>query len=233
VASKPAFYSAVLCYKFPMDRFLHSVARCMTPALFAAALVLGMSTAIRAEPPSAEPPPPGEQSTHFEAKVRAGKRDLADALHADGHFETLLKAVEAAGLTQLMHSRGPFTVFAPTDDAFGKLPAGTLDRWLKDTRGLKQRLRLHILKAYVPTKQVMRLRNALTTSGGLVRFEVTADSAIKVNGAKVIKPDIQAANGVLHGIDAVLEMPERPSGKAGKKKAAPEDEGAERGGNDS
>jgi uncharacterized surface protein with fasciclin (FAS1) repeats len=186
-----------------------------------------------AEPPAKKPAPaepPGEQSTHFDAKARAGKKDLVGVMKDSGNFETLLKAVDAAGLDQLLRGHGPLTLFAPSDEAFAKLPSGLLDRWLKEPQQLRQILRGHVLRAYVPAKQVARLRNALTASGALVRIDAGSPSAIKVNDATVVKSDILAGNGVIHAVDGVLLPQEKSTKKdAGKKPAAPKktDEEAE------
>lgn len=175
-----------------------------------------------AEPPSAEPP--GESSTHFDSKARAGKKDILAVLHDDGHFETLLKAVNVAGLTSYLKTKAPLTMFAPTDDAFAKLPAGMLDRWLKDPKTLKQALRYHIIKAYVPSKQMMRLRNALMANGSTARFDVTTGeggmTTIVINWeiAKVSRWDLMASNGIVHATDAVVLPPKPDPEKANKKK---------------
>jgi len=213
----------------------------MTRALVTAAgwgLLLGLSvssSAAWAETPSAEPP--GETSTHFDTKARAGKKDILTTLREDGHFETLLKALNIAGLSPYLKGKGPLTMFVPTDDAFAKLPPGMLDKWLKDPKVLKQALRYHIIKAYVPSKQMFRLRNALTANGATVRFDVTAGeggmSTIVINWeiAKVTRWDILASNGILHATDAVI-LPPKPDpeklnngkDKDGKKKGKTETE---------
>jgi uncharacterized surface protein with fasciclin (FAS1) repeats len=171
------------------------------------------SSRARAETPQGEPP--GETSTHFDTKARAGKKDILTTLRADGHFETLLKALQVAGLSTYLKGKAPLTMFAPTDDAFAKLPAGMFDKWLKDPKVLKQVLRYHIIKAYVPSKQMFRLRNALMASGSTARFDVTTGeggmSTIVINWeiAKVTRWDILASNGVLHATDAVV-LPAKP-----------------------
>ena len=183
------------------------------------------------------PEPPGEISIHFDPKARVGKKDMLATLHDEGHFETLLKAVKVAGLEPYLKGKGPLTMFVPTDDAFAKLPAGTLERWLKDPKTLKNALRYHIIKAYVPSKQMFRLRNALMANGATARFDVTpgegGNSTIVINWeiAKVTRWDIMAVNGVMHVTDNVI-VPPRPApdstkGKDGKKKGGDEAEPAE------
>ncbi len=162
---------------------------------------------------TAQSEPPGEISVHFDAKSRLGKKDIVSTLNAEGRFESLLKMLNAAGMIPLLRTHGPLTMFVPTDDAFAKLPASTLERWQKDPQQLKQILRYHVLKAYVPARQVLRLRNALTASGGIVRIDASSSNGplvIKINSAVITRSDILTANGILHVIDTVLVPPERP-----------------------
>lgn len=163
---------------------------------------------------AAEPFPPGEASEHFDAQARAGKKDIVATLQADTRFSALARAIEVAGLTPMLRARGPLTVFAPTNVAFDKLPAGRLDQWLKQPKVLRAILRYHLLKAYVPSKQLSRLRNALTAAAVVVSID--GSSGVKVNGVSVISADVYASNGVIHAIDTILVPPEAKS--LGKKK---------------
>lgn len=165
---------------------------------------------------AAEPFPPGEASEHFDAQARTGKKDILLTLQADGRFQTVSRAFEVAGLAPLLRMRGPLTVFLPTDAAFDKLPAGRLEQWMKQPKLLKAVLRYHMLRAYVPSKQLTRLRNALTAAGALVTID--GNSGIKVNGASVISTDLYASNGVIHVLDSVLVPPE-PKASSKKKQA--------------
>lgn len=183
----------------------------------------------------AQAEPVSEQSSHFDAKARAGKKDIVEVLRGQGHFATLLKAFAETGLLQSLKLRGPLTLFAPTDEAFAKLAKGSLARWQKDPKLLKPLLRYHILKAYVPAKQVFRLRNALTASGAIIRIDLEEPNKIVLNfHTRVTQTDLLAANGVIHAIDTVLAIPERqvPKGKA-KKGESPKDESEKVGGDDS
>ncbi len=179
---------------------------------------------------AAEPFPPGEASEHFDAVAWASKRDLLATLQADSRFQVMTRALSAAGLTMLLRARVPLTLFVPSDAAFEKLPPGKLESWLKQPAVLKALLRFHILRAYVPSKQLSRLRNALTASGYVVNID--GGSGLKVNGASIIETDMHASNGVIHVIDTVLVPPEaksksRRKGKGAAKREETSSEGGE------
>lgn len=167
---------------------------------------------------AADPFPPGEASEHFDAQARAGKKDLMATLQADSRFQVLARALNAAGMASMLRARGPLTLFVPSDAAFEKLPAGKLDQWLKQPGVLRSLLRYHMLRAYVPSKQLTRLRNALTASGYVVTID--GGSGAKVNGAAIIETDMYASNGVIHVIDTVLVPPEAKSKSRRKGKGA-------------
>ena len=128
---------------------------------------------------------------------------VVDVAIGAGNFKTLVKAIEAAGLVETLKGKGPFTVFAPTDEAFAKLPAGTLDALLKDKRKLAQILTYHVVAGAVGSAQVVGLKSAKTINGKDVAIMVM-DGKVMVGNAHVITPDIKASNGVIHVIDAVL-----------------------------
>jgi uncharacterized surface protein with fasciclin (FAS1) repeats len=119
-----------------------------------------------------------------------------------GSFQTLVKAVKAAGLVQTLSGPGPLTVFAPTDDAFAKLPAGTVDGLLKDKKKLTAVLTYHVVSGKVMAADVVKLRSAKTVQGQ--ELSINTRDGVKVDGAKVIKTDIQCTNGVIHVIDSVI-----------------------------
>lgn len=167
---------------------------------------------------AADPFPPGEASEHFDAQARAGKKDLMAMLQADSRFQVLARALNVAGMASMLRARGPLTLFVPTDAAFEKLPGGKLDQWLKQPGVLKALLRYHMLRAYVPSRQLTRLRNALTASGYVVTID--GGSGVKVNGAAIIETDMYASNGVIHVIDTVLVPPEAKSKSRRKGKGA-------------
>lgn len=125
-----------------------------------------------------------------------------------GSFQTLVKAVQAAGLVETLSSEGPFTVFAPTDEAFAKLPAGTLEALLADREALVAVLTYHVLPGRVMAAQVLEaeaLRPA-TVQGESLNVRVL-DGSVRVDEATVVQPDVPASNGVIHVIDTVV-LPE-------------------------
>jgi uncharacterized surface protein with fasciclin (FAS1) repeats len=126
-----------------------------------------------------------------------------------GSFKTLVKAVEAAGLVQTLSGPGPLTVFAPTDDAFAKLPAGTVEELLKDKKKLTAVLTYHVVSGKVMAADVVKLRSAKTVQGQAKTVQGQAISidtrdGVKVDGANVVKTDIECTNGVIHVIDSVI-----------------------------
>ena len=149
-------------------------------------------------------------SQPLEAKVGVSesspKSNIVETAVAAGQFKTLAAALEAAGLIDALTGAGPFTVFAPTDEAFAKLPAGTVETLLKpeNKEKLKAILLYHVVPGNVTAKQVMKLngQTVKTLEGGSVKISTT--HGVQVDGARVVKTDIQASNGVIHIIDTVL-----------------------------
>ncbi len=133
------------------------------------------------------------------------KKDIVDTAVAAGSFNTLAKALTAAGLVETLKGKGPFTVFAPTDEAFAKLPAGTLDDLLKpeNKEKLKGILTYHVVSGQVTAKDVIKLKTAKTVNGQELKITVM-DGTVMVDNAKVTKTDIMCSNGVIHVIDTVL-----------------------------
>ncbi len=129
--------------------------------------------------------------------------DIVETAANAGSLKTLVTAVEAAGLLDILKSPGPYTVLAPTDDAFAKIPAHTLASWLNDIHKLKQILTYHVLFGDVRTDNLVELDSVETVQGGIVGVDKTADG-FKVNDAKILQTDILADNGVIHVIDTVL-----------------------------
>lgn len=130
------------------------------------------------------------------------KVDIVDTAVGAGSFKTLAAALQAAGLVETLKGTGPFTVFAPTDEAFAKLPAGTVEALLKDIPKLKAILTYHVVAGQVEAKDVVKLTKATTVNGQDVAIGTTG--GVTINNAKVTKADIQAKNGVIHVIDTVL-----------------------------
>jgi uncharacterized surface protein with fasciclin (FAS1) repeats len=123
---------------------------------------------------------------------------------ANGSLKTLVTAIKAAGLVETLSSPGPFTVFAPNDEAFAKLPKGAVEDLLKDIPKLRRLLAYHVAPGKALAADVMKLSSAKTVHGQKVT--ITSDNGIKVNGARVIKTDIAFNNGVIHVIDTVLTL---------------------------
>ena len=139
--------------------------------------------------------------------VRAQEKDIVDTAVAAGSFTTLVAAVKAAGLVDTLKSAGPFTVFAPTDDAFKKLPAGTVEKLLADPEALKKILLYHVVSGKVMAADVMKMKTAKTVNGANIRIKT--QGGVMVNNAKVAKTDIVCSNGVIHVIDTVIMPPVR------------------------
>ena len=139
------------------------------------------------------------------APAPAAAKDIVDTAVSAGSFKTLAAALTAAGLVDTLKGPGPFTVFAPTDEAFSKLPAGTVDNLLKpENKGqLVKILTYHVVPGKVMAADVVKLSSAKTVQGGTVAIKVT-DGKVNVDNAQVTKTDIAASNGVIHVIDAVI-----------------------------
>jgi len=130
-------------------------------------------------------------------------KDIVEIAIGDKRFTTLVAAVKAANLVETLKGKGPFTVFAPTDDAFKKLPAGTVEGLLKDIPTLKNILLFHVVSGKVMAADVVKLKSANTVLGKPVAIKVT-NGKVAVNDANVVITDIEASNGVIHVIDSVL-----------------------------
>src|SRR5687767_11298925 len=136
------------------------------------------------------------------ATAGAAKGNLVAAAMQSQDHQTLVAAVKAAGLVDTLAGRGPFTVFAPTDEAFAKLPAGTVDALLKDKAKLTAILTYHVVPGRVMAADVVKLTSAKTVQGGSV--SIGSSGGVTVDGARVVKADVKASNGVIHVIDTVL-----------------------------
>ena len=130
-------------------------------------------------------------------------QDIVDIAVANGSFKTLVAAVAAAGLVETLKGEGPFTVVAPTDAAFAKLPAGTVEALLQDQAKLTAILTYHVVPGKVLAADVVKLTSATTVQGGTVAI-ATRDGKVMINGAEVLAADVTASNGVIHVIDSVL-----------------------------
>jgi len=133
--------------------------------------------------------------------------DIVDTAVAAGSFKTLVTAVKAAGLVDTLKGKGPFTVFAPTDEAFAKLPEGTVEGLLKDIPKLKAVLTYHVVSGKVMAADVVKLKTAKTVQGQEVKIDAAKwhlHKNPKINDANVVTVDVLADNGVIHVIDKVL-----------------------------
>lgn len=135
----------------------------------------------------------------------AAEKDIVDTAVAAGSFKTLAKALQAAGLVETLKGRGPFTVFAPTDAAFAKLPAGTLESLLRpeNKAKLQRILTYHVVSGRVMAADVVKMHSAAAVSGDTITI-AAGSGGVMVDGANVVKTDIVATNGVIHVIDSVI-----------------------------
>ena len=150
-------------------------------AILAVAISLSLVPAARAEP----------------------KTDIVDTAVAAGSFKTLAKALTEAGLVDTLKGKGPFTVFAPTDEAFAKLPKGTVEALLKDKKKLTAILTYHVIAGKVKAADAAKLTSAKTVNGQTIKI-AAKDGVVMLNDAKVIQADIETTNGVIHVIDTVI-----------------------------
>lgn len=142
-------------------------------------------------------------ATAGNTNTKNAKQDIVDTAVAAGSFKTLAAALDAAGLVETLKGPGPFTVFAPTDAAFAKLPAGTVDGLLKDKAKLTSILTYHVVPGKVMAADVIKLDGAKTVNGQSVTIKVV-DGKVQVDNATVAQADIETSNGVIHVIDTVL-----------------------------
>lgn len=152
--------------------------------------------------------PKAEEAASATASSEQQQDIVATAIGA-GSFKTLVAAVQAAELVDVLQQKGPYTVFAPTDEAFAKLPTGTVEELLKpeNREKLQAVLTYHVVPGKVMAADVLNRSDAATANGQSIRFTVSEDDSVKVNGATVLKTDINCSNGVIHVIDTVL-LPE-------------------------
>ena len=132
-------------------------------------------------------------------------KDIVDTAVAAGSFQTLAKALQAADLVETLKGKGPYTVFAPTDEAFGKLPAGTLNDLLKpeNKQKLQRILSYHVVPGRVSSADVVKLHTAKAVSGDTIDIKANGVT-VMVDSARVVKADVQASNGIIHVIDSVI-----------------------------
>ena len=146
------------------------------------------------------------------AYAKGTEMDIVEVAVSAGSFETLVAAVKAAGLVDVLRGDGPFTVFAPTDEAFAALPDGTVEELLKpeNKEKLIAILTYHVVPGKVTAAKVVKLSEATTIQGQKVSIQ-TSDEGVMIDGARVLKTDIAASNGVIHVIDSVILPSEEPA----------------------
>ncbi len=160
-------------------------------------VVLGMVLALGTVPSFAG------SSCGSSAKQAANGNDIVATASAAGSFNTLVAAVQAAGLVETLQSDGPFTVFAPTDEAFAKLPEGTVEHLIANPEQLRQVLLYHVVPGKVMAADVVTLKSATTAQGSDVEI-MLADGGVRINDANVTATDIETSNGVIHVVDSVI-----------------------------
>jgi uncharacterized surface protein with fasciclin (FAS1) repeats len=138
---------------------------------------------------------------------KAAEKDIVETAVEAGQFKTLVTAVKAAELVETLKGRGPFTVFAPTDEAFAKVPKDKLESLLKNKKALTAVLTYHVVPGKVMAADVVRLDSAKTVQGKSINI-ATKDGKVTINGANVLKTDIVCGNGVIHVIDTVILPPD-------------------------
>jgi transforming growth factor-beta-induced protein len=163
-----------------------------------AAVALVVSACSTAASPTPEPATP----------TPAPAGDIVTVATEAGVFTTLLKAATAAELVETLQSAGPFTVFAPTDEAFAALPEGTLDALLADPEALKKVLLYHVVEGKVTSDQIVGMTTATSVEGSPIAISVKDGTVYLNDSAKVVTADVMTSNGVIHIIDAVLLPPE-------------------------
>ena len=133
----------------------------------------------------------------------SAKKDIVETAVAAGKFKTLASLLKQAGLAKTLKGKGPYTVFAPTDAAFAKVPKATLDALAKDKAKLRSVLLYHVAKGKLTAAKVVKRRSIKTLNGQRVRVRVRGGK-VCVGGARVVTPDVRASNGVIHVINKVL-----------------------------
>ena len=180
----------------------------VVPVLLALSIVLAACAPAAAPAPAPAPTqaPAKVEPTPLPEMKEEAKKDIVDTAVAAGSFKTLATALGAAGLVDALMGAGPFTVFAPTDEAFAALPPGTLDALLKDPKALGEVLKYHVVSGAVKAADVVKLSEAKSLQGEPIAIKVDGGK-VMVNGANVISTDIEASNGIIHVIDAVILPP--------------------------
>jgi uncharacterized surface protein with fasciclin (FAS1) repeats len=171
-------------------------------SMAALAIVVSACSTTAATPAPATPAPATEAPS-----MAPELGDIVDTATSAGSFETLLAAATAAGLVDTLKGEGPFTVFAPTDEAFAALPAGTVEGLLADPEALKQILLYHGVAGQVTADQVVTMTSADSVAGPAIAIAVKDGKVVLNDSATVVTPDVMTSNGVIHVIDQVILPP--------------------------
>ena len=166
-------------------------------------LILGLFLAVAAAPAFAGNCGSDAKMASNDGHAMKATNNIVETAVSAGTFTTLVAAVQAAGLDGTLASEGPYTVFAPTDEAFAKLPEGTVEHLLANPDKLREILLYHVVPGKVTASQVVHLDRATTAQGDDIAIKV-ADGSVMVNDASVIATDIETSNGVIHVIDTVI-----------------------------
>lgn len=138
------------------------------------------------------------------AETMQTQKNIVQTASDAGQFSTLVTAVKAAGLSDTLSTGGPYTVFAPNDAAFDKLPGGTVQSLVNDKPKLTGILKYHVVQGKYTADDLAKMNDVKTLDGKTLTIKKQPDGSVMINGAKVIKADIQTSNGVIHAIDSVL-----------------------------
>ena len=184
--------------------FKKKIAYLVSGLMFLALVLAACAPAATPEPTEEPTEEPTMEPTE---EPMPAEQTIVDIAVADGRFETLVAALQATGLVETLSGEGPFTVFAPTDEAFAKLPEGTVEGLLEDIPALTDILFYHVVSGEVLAEDVIALEEAQTVLGENVSIRVE-DGSVYINDSMVVITDIMADNGVIHVIDSVLLPPE-------------------------
>lgn len=184
----------------------------MKLGLIIGALALTLAACTPSTQTSSEAESTGTDTSAVQENSRTGdamtaEKNIVETAVEAGTFTTLVAAVEAAGLAEALSGPGPFTVLAPTDEAFAKLPEGTVESLLEDPEALAEILKYHVIEGKAMAADVVELDSAPTLQGQSVTIVAHSDG-VTINGAKVTTTDIETSNGVIHVIDTVLLPPD-------------------------
>jgi uncharacterized surface protein with fasciclin (FAS1) repeats len=148
----------------------------------------------------------GDNGSPARQSAKAPKKNIVETAVGAGKFDTLVSLVQSAGLAETLSGKGPYTVFAPTDRAFKKVPAETLEALGNDRKALRRVLLYHVADGRYPAARVVRKRSIPTLAGPRLEVSVRKD-VVRVGGARVVTPNVKASNGVIHVINRVLIPP--------------------------